>query len=223
MIDSATFLLFLLAVLTLFLSPGPNMAFVMSHGVAYGPRGGLAAALGIGSADVVLTALTATGVTAMVFAWSAAFDVLRIAGAAYLLWLAIKALRSPENSPDSAPDSAPALHTSHAKLVFHSIFKTAMLGSLLNPKALLFFAVFLPQFVNPAKGDIAQQLVMLGLVLSAASVIFNTLLGAFSGRLGSLLARHPRAAIFQKWLLASVLAVLAVRMFLTERPLGRST
>ena len=214
MIDLATFLLFLLAVLTLFLSPGPNMAFVMSHGMAYGPRGGLAAAIGIGSADVVLTALTATGVTAMVFAWSASFDVLRVAGAAYLMWLAIKTLRSPATALTPC--------TSHANLAFHTIAKNAMLGSLLNPKALLFFMVFLPQFVNPAKGYVGLQLVILGLVLSVASVIFNTLLGALSGQLGTLVQRYPRAANFQKWLLGGVLAALAVRMFLTERPLGPS-
>ena len=212
MIDLATFLLFLLAVLTLFLSPGPNMAFVMSHGMAYGPRGGLAAAIGIGGADVVLTALTATGVTAMVFAWSASFDVLRVAGAAYLMWLAIKTLRSPATALTSLKGNA--------NLAFHTIAKNAMLGSLLNPKALLFFMVFLPQFVNPANGHVALQLVILGLVLSAASVVFNTLLGAFSGRLGTLVQRYPRAASFQKWLLGSVLAALAVRVFLTERPLG---
>jgi threonine/homoserine/homoserine lactone efflux protein len=213
MISTTTFLLFLLAVLTLFLSPGPNMAFVMSHGMAYGSRGGLAAAIGIGSADVVLTVLTATGVTAMVFAWSASFDVLRIAGAAYLMWLAIKTLRS--------PTAAPAPGGSTANMAFHKIVRNAMLGSLLNPKALLFFMVFLPQFVDPSKGSIATQLVTLGLVLSAASVVFNTALGAFSGQLGTLVQRHPRAATFQKWLLGGVLAALAVRMFLTERPLGR--
>ena len=213
MINSSTLLIFLLATLTLFLSPGPNMAFVMSHGMAYGPRGGLAAAIGIGVADVVLTALTATGVMAMVFAWSAAFDLLRIAGAAYLLWLAIKTLRSPANA--LAPRGSPA------NLTFRTIAKNAMLGSLLNPKALLFFTLFLPQFVNPATGNMALQLVTLGLLLSAASVVFNTTLGAFSGQLGTLVQRHPRAATFHKWFLSSVLAVLAVRMFLTERPLSR--
>ena len=216
MIDSATLLLFLLAVLTLFLSPGPNMAFVLSHGMAYGPRGGLAAAIGIGSADVVLSVLTATGVTAMVFAWSASFDVLRIAGAAYLLWLAIKTLKTLRSPPQALTPSP-----STANLAFHTIAKNAMLGSLLNPKALLFFLVFLPQFVNPASGRIAPQLLVLGLTLSAASVVFNWTLGSFSGQLGKLLQRHPRAATFQKWLLASVLAALAVRMFLTERPMGR--
>lgn len=213
MIDTSTFLLFLLAVLTLFLSPGPNMAFVMSHGMAYGPRGGLAAAIGIGSADVVLTALTATGVTAMVFAWSASFDVLCIAGAAYLMWLAIKTLGSPMSA------LMPGNRT--ADMALHKIARNAMLNSLLNPKALLFFMVFLPQFVDLSKGNIATQLVILGLALSAASVVFNTTLGAFSGQLGTLVQRHPRAATFQKWLLGSVLAALAVRMFLTERPVGR--
>ena len=213
MIDPATFLLFLLAVLTLFLSPGPNMVFVMSHGVTYGLRGGLAAALGIGCADVVLTILTATGVSAMVFAWSASFDILRMAGAAYLMWLAIKTWRSPHSF------LTPGLQTGH--LAFHEVARNAMLGSLLNPKALLFFTVFLPQFVDTAAGNIALQLITLGLVLSLASVLFNTLLGAFSGQLGRLLQRHPHAALFQKWLLSSILAALAEKMFLTERPLSR--
>ena len=215
MIDFTTFLLFLLAALTLFLSPGPNMAFVMSHGMAYGPSGGLAAAIGIGSADVVLSVLTATGVTAMVFAWSASFDVLRVAGAAYLLWVAVKTVRS------SAPAFIPGSSPSTANLAFHTIARNAMWGSLLNPKALLFFMVFLPQFVNPAAGHIALQLLVLGLTLSAASVVFNWTLGSFSGQLGNLLQRHTRAAIFQKWLMSCVLAALAIRMFLTERPAGR--
>jgi hypothetical protein len=81
-----TLSVFLVAALVLFLSPGPNMAFVLSHGIAYGPRGGFAAALGIGAADLVLTALTAMGVTAIVAAWPPAFDILRYIGALYLVW-----------------------------------------------------------------------------------------------------------------------------------------
>src|SRR6478672_12674135 len=99
MIDPGTLSLFLLAVLALFLSPGPNMAFVLSHGVAHGPRGGIAAALGIGAADLVHTLCAATGVTALVAAWPPAFDVLRYVGAAYLLWLAWQAFRSPAGMP----------------------------------------------------------------------------------------------------------------------------
>jgi threonine/homoserine/homoserine lactone efflux protein len=77
MVDFSTLGLFLLAVLTLFLSPGPNRAFVLSHGIAHGPRGGCAAAAGIACADLVLTALTATGITALAAAWPPSFDVTR--------------------------------------------------------------------------------------------------------------------------------------------------
>src|SRR6478735_8932479 len=88
MIDGSSFLLFLLAVLALFVSPGPNMAFVLSHGVAMGPRAGFAAGLGIAAADLVHTVCAASGVTALVAAWPPAFDLLRHAGALYLLSLA---------------------------------------------------------------------------------------------------------------------------------------
>src|SRR5438445_466619 len=90
MVALSTLSVFLVAVLLLFLSPGPNMAFVLSHGIAYGPRGGFAAALGISAADLVLTVLTAMGVTAIVAAWPPAFDILRYIGALYLVWLAVR-------------------------------------------------------------------------------------------------------------------------------------
>ena len=95
MVALSTLSLFLLAVLVLMLSPGPNMAFVLSHGMALGPRGGLAAALGIAAADLVLTLLTASGVTALLAAWAPMFDLLRYLGALYLLWLAWQAWRQP--------------------------------------------------------------------------------------------------------------------------------
>ena len=89
-VDLTTFLLFSGAVVMMLLSPGHNMAFVRSHGVAFGPRGGLSAAAGIGFADLVMTVLTVTGVTSVVAAWPPSFDLLRYAGTAYLLYLAIR-------------------------------------------------------------------------------------------------------------------------------------
>lgn len=145
MISLATLALFLLAVLALFLSPGPNMAFVLSHGVAHGPRGGFAAALGISSADLVHTLFAATGVTALVAAWPPSFDLLRYAGALYLLWLAVQALRSSGGLPTGARAQPSA---------FARIVRMAFLNNLVNPKALLFFMVFLPQFVDPARGSV---------------------------------------------------------------------
>jgi threonine/homoserine/homoserine lactone efflux protein len=210
MISLATLSVFLLAVLALFLSPGPNMAFVLSHGVAHGMRGGFAAALGIGAADLILTVLAATGITVIVAAWPPAFDILRYAGALYLLRLALQAIRSPGKAAVSA----------RAEIAMTTIFRMAMFNSLLNPKALLFFLVFLPQFVDPAHA-VLPQIVLLGMILSTASVAFNSLLAAFSGQVGRYLARSPLAAKRQGWFLAAVLAALAARLLLLDRPLSR--
>jgi threonine/homoserine/homoserine lactone efflux protein len=208
MITLTTLVLFSVAVVTLLLSPGPNMAFVLSHGVACGRRGGLAAAGGIALADVLLTLLTATGVTAVVAAWPPSFDVLRYAGAAYLLWLAFKALRA---------DGAMVLNQATLP-TSRKVFSMAMLNCLLNPKALLFFMVFLPQFVNPQAGSISMQIMLLGVWLTFIAFVFHVLLGAFAGQIGQLLQRHPRAAVAQRWVLASVLGALALRLLFIERP-----
>ncbi|BEP33717.1 LysE family translocator [Variovorax sp. V59] len=209
MISLATLALFLLAVLALFLSPGPNMAFVLSHGVAHGPRGGFAAALGISSADLVHTLFAATGVTALVAAWPPSFDLLRYAGALYLLWLAVQAVRSGGGLLAGARAQPSA---------FARIVRMAFLNNLVNPKALLFFMVFLPQFVDPARGSVPLQLVQLGVMLSAAALAFNTLLGACSGQVGRWLQRRPGTEKFQRGLLALVMVGLAIRLLLLDRP-----
>ncbi|MBB3639074.1 LysE family translocator [Variovorax atrisoli] len=211
MIGLATLSLFLLAVLALFLSPGPNMAFVLSHGVAHGPRGGFAAAIGISAADLVHTLFAATGVTALVAAWPPSFDVLRYAGALYLVWLAVQALRS--GGLRMGAQAQPA--------GFGRIVRMALLNNLVNPKALLFFMVFLPQFVDPSHGSVPLQLVQLGVVLSMAALAFNTLLGACSGQIGRWLHSRPGAARFQSGLLAAVMLGLAVRLLFLDRPSPR--
>jgi len=214
MIGLATLSLFLLAVLALFLSPGPNMAFVLSHGVAHGPRGGFAAALGITAADLVHTLFAATGVTALVAAWPPSFDLLRYAGALYLVWLAVQALRS--GSGGGLRVGAQARPAGFGRIV-----RMALLNNLVNPKALLFFMVFLPQFVDPARGSVPLQLVQLGVVLSMAALAFNTLLGACSGQVGRWLHGRPGAARFQSGLLAAVMLGLAVRLLFLDRPSPR--
>lgn len=212
MISTPTLLLFLAATLALFLSPGPNMAFVLSHATTHGPRGGLAVALGIGLADVVLTVLTATGVAGMVAAWPPSFDLLRLGGAAYLLWMAWNAWHHPGQL---------ALTRTGAQSLF-TVFWRSALNSLLNPKALLFFLVFLPQFVEASDTPVALQLALLGGVLTIASVVFHGALGLVGGQLANALsarlAHSPRLAKLPGRMQALVLAALAVRLLLTQRP-----
>lgn len=209
--DPSTLSLFLLAALALFLSPGPNMAFVLSHGVALGPRGGVAAACGIAVADLLLTVLTATGITAMVAAWPPSFDLVRYLGAVYLAWLAVQAFRS--------HDPARAARREHKSLA--QVFARAVLNSLLNPKALLFFIVFLPQFVVPSHGAVVLQLLVLGCTLAVAGLVFHSALGACSGQVGVFLQRNPRAVRYQDWFLGAVLLALAVRLVVLDRPAPR--
>lgn len=211
MVAWSTLSLFLVAVLVLMLSPGPNMAFVLSQGVARGAAGGIAAALGITAADLVLTLLTASGVTALLAAWPPMFDLLRYLGALYLGWLAWQAMRSSGALPPLMAGKVP----------LGSVFRMAMLNSLLNPKALLFFMVFLPQFVDAGRGQIVAQLLILGMTLSLVALLFNSVLGAFGGQLGRWLQHHPRTAFWQRWLLACVLLGLALRLLLLERPVLR--
>ena len=208
MVDLATLLLFVGAVLLLLMSPGPNMAFVIAHGARYGWRGGVAAAFGIGAADVVLTALTAAGLTAVIAQWPPSFDLIRAAGAVYLLWMAYQAIRTPAALPADSPIQAS----------LGSVFVRAMLNSLLNPKALLFFMVFLPQFVDRGTSQVTQQLVILGGVLTLMAIAFHAVLGLLGGAIRGLLSRRVGAVQWQSRCMALVLVLLAVRLALTSRP-----
>ena len=208
MVEPSTLLLFAGAVLLLLMSPGPNMAFVIAHGASYGWRGGVAAALGIGAADLVLTALTAAGLTAAIAQWPPSFDLIRWAGAFYLLWMAWNALR------------VRAGGSTHATLEMSlmSVFIRAMLNSLLNPKALLFFMVFLPQFVVRGSAAVALQIVILGLVLTLIAIIFHVVLGLMGGIIRGYATHQGEPAKWQSRGLAFVLVLLAVRLAFTSRP-----
>jgi len=203
--------LFSLAVLALLLSPGPNMMFVLSHGVAHGSRAGVAAALGMCAADLVMTLLAATGTTAIITAWPPSFDVLRIVGAVYLLWIVVQKLCSV---------GKPAIENCRSTSLLH-VSRMAMLNSLFNPKALLFFILILPQFVVPAQGNIPLQLIVLGCVAAVEALAFHIVLGLFSGRIGAYLNQRPRFAIYQSRIFAAVLVTLALRLLLLERPATR--
>jgi threonine/homoserine/homoserine lactone efflux protein len=202
-----TLLLFSAAVLGLLLAPGPNMAFLFAHSLSHGPRGGLAVATGILLADLCLAALTAAGVTSVVMAFPASFDLIRWAGAAYLLWLAAKSLRT-----RTAADA-------NVQVVgrFGRIVGSSTVNSLFNPKALLFFLVFLPQFVDPSRGQVAAQLAVLGGVLSVEAFAFHAILGLLGGSAGARLKRPGTARVLGQ-LQGMVFLALAARLLVIERP-----
>ena len=203
-----TLLLFVVAVLGLMVSPGPNMAMVVSQSLSHGVRGGIVSAAGIFVADLIMTLLVCAGIATLAAAWPPSFDTLRYLGAGYLAWLAFNALRRrttglPGNPRETSRGNA---------------FRDSTLVSLLNPKALLFFLVFLPQFVDPHRGAVTMQLLILGLTLSCVALAFHALLGVFSGHVASVFHEQAGSMRWLDRLQAGVLLGLAIRLLFLERP-----
>ncbi|KIH83711.1 hypothetical protein UCMB321_2620 [Pseudomonas batumici] len=208
MIDLSSLAVFAAAVMMLLVIPGPNMAFVTTHAVAHGWKGGVAAALGITLADLLMTVAVSAGIGGLVMSWAPAFELIRWAGAAYLLWLAWMALRV---TATAAQDQAPLVS-------MRSIFVRATLNSLLNPKALLFFMVFLPQFVSLERGSITLQLVGLGILLALIALVFHSSLAVFASLVRGRLPAGGLSRRLGSYGFAAVMAGLAARLVLLNRP-----
>lgn len=148
----STLALFAVAALALIAIPGPNMLFVAAQSMAGGRRAGISAALGLLTGTLIYVAAAAAGVAALIASSALAFDVLRYAGAAYLIYLGIKAWRS--------RDAPAAIGFERGRA-----YRQAIVVQLLNPKVALFFLAFLPQFVDPRQGPAATQVVVLGAIL----------------------------------------------------------
>lgn len=206
--DATNLYLFMIAALLLLIVPGPNMAMVTSHALAHGWRAGLAAALGITLADILMTLMVSAGLGALVMSWAPAFDLLRWAGAGYLLWLAWQALKTAPANTDAQPVQAS----------LRNVFAQATLNSLLNPKALLFFMVFLPQFVTVGADSITLQLMFLGALLALIALIFHALLGFCAGRLHGRLHDGLLSKRLGAYAFAAVMTALAARLLLLNRP-----
>jgi len=158
--DLASFVLFFVAALAIAVSPGPGIFYVAARTLAGGRREGLASSFGTGLGGLVHVAGGAVGVSALVLASAEAFTLLKIAGAAYLVWLGIKAVREARIAIDMRAEPTGARRALREGIVVEA----------LNPKTAAFFLAFLPQFVDPAVGPVWLQFLLLGLV----SVILNT-------------------------------------------------
>jgi threonine/homoserine/homoserine lactone efflux protein len=188
------------------LSPGPNMAYLVSRSICQGRAAGLVSLGGVALGFLTYMLLAAFGITALMFAIPYAYDGLRLCGAAYLAWMAWNALRPGGQSPfqvrELAPDSP------------RRLFAMGLLTNLLNPKIAALYLSLLPQFVDRAAGDVMGQTLALGATQIAISVTVNALIVATAGSVAAFLTGRPIWARLQRWLMGGVLAGLAVRMAL---------
>lgn len=199
------FVLFMAGALTLNIAPGPDMAFVLAQSTARGTHAGLLAALGIGAGCVVHVLLATFGLSAVLAASPLAFDIVRYAGAAYLLWIAIAMVRNPPHLSEATP-TVSAIHT----------FRQGMLTNVTNPKVAIFFIAFLPQFVVPGPTAWAQFL-LLGLSFNISGTLVCCLVALGGGALASRLRHHPLMGRIMGWLSACVMLALAMRLVLADR------
>ncbi len=205
LLSASTALAFFAASVLLALVPGPDNVFVLLHAAAHGARAGLLVVLGLCSGLLFHTAAVALGLAALLATSSAAFTFLKILGAAYLLWLAWLSWRAAAGLQDT--ETPPPLGAPQTYL-------RGVLMNISNPKVALFFLAFLPQFVEPAGGPVALQILQLGGVFMLATLLTFGAIALLAGRFGQLLLHSPHAQVRLNRLASVVFAGLALRLVL---------
>jgi threonine/homoserine/homoserine lactone efflux protein len=201
--------LYLAACVLLVLTPGPNLLYLISRTLCQGRGAGLVSLAGTTTGFLFHILAAALGLTAVFVAVPVLYDVLRWAGAAYLLWLAIDTLRSSGAGlfePRSLPAERPA-----------RLYRTGLLTSILNPKVALFYAALFPQFVQPALGHVFMQSLFLGVTQIVIALVGDTLFILAAAQVARWLARRPRWARVQRYVQSGVFAAIAVRLAVDDR------
>ncbi|WP_341248576.1 LysE family translocator [Cupriavidus pauculus] len=203
-----TLLPFLGIAILLSLAPGPDNIFVLLQSAMHGTRAGLTVVLGLCTGLVVHTAVVAVGLAALLAASAVAFTVLKIAGALYLVYLAWQAFRAPVG--EIGKSDMPVRAGRH-------MYWRGVVMNLTNPKVVIFFLAFLPQFVDARQGHVALQLMVLGFVFIVATLLVFGSIAWFSGVFGRLLMRSARAQRAINWFAGTVFLALAGRLALSQR------
>lgn len=202
--DTSVLLAYTLACFVLFITPGPDMSLFLAKTVAGGRKAGMAAMLGAFAGCVVHTMLAALGLSALLAASQTAFFVLKVVGGFYLLWLAVDAIRH-----------GSALNIRSDARAELSVWRTFLLGlgvNLTNPKVVLFFVTFLPQFVSPSDPFAAQKLLFLGLYFTLINLPLCALLVLAADRVIALLKTRPRVMRGIDYAFAGIFGAFAVKI-----------
>lgn len=201
--------LFALACLVLVLTPGPNMVYCISRTLSQGRAAGLISLAGVALGFVLHLLAASLGLTALLLAVPLAFEAIKVVGAAYLLYLAWQAVKP----GGAAPFETRALSHDRPRKLFAMGFMT----NLLNPKVAMFYLSFFPQFLHPERGDVLLQSLSLGAVQISVSCAVNALLIFFAGGVAGFLNRNVVWLRVQRYIMGTVLALLAVRLLSEKR------
>jgi len=210
MIAPETFFTFFAASIVLAFAPGPDNIFVLTQSALYGRKAGWLITLGLCTGLLGHTTAVVIGVAAIIQASAVAFAALKIVGACYLLYLAWQAFRAPASAIASSSDAAAGPDGLR-------LYRRGIIMNLTNPKVSIFFLAFLPQFVNTARGDVAQQMIALGATFILATILVFGSVAMVASALGHWLQRSSRAQVVMNRVAAAIFAALALRLLLAER------
>lgn len=203
----SVFLAYLVAVIALTLTPGPDMTLFLGKAIGQSRKAGVAAFAGASTGLIVHTVLVAVGLSALLAASTTAFTILKVVGAAYLVYLAFQAIRH---------GSALSVGGKGSSDPIGKVYLKGLMVNLLNPKIIVFFVTFLPQFVTPTDPHAAGKLLFLGLMFVVVATPISIAMIWSAGSLASFLKRSPRTTRAVDWLFASVMGAFAVRLILAQ-------
>ena len=202
--------LFVMALVVVYLLPGPDMILLLETGARHGKSLALATAIGLAMARSLHVALSAIGLSVLFKTQPWTFALVRYAGSAYLIWLGISILRASSESILKA-SNGPVTTSINRRSVGQAV-QRGLLTNLLNPKALLFCSVLLPQFVSPQEGTTIPQFVLLGTVLVATGLMFDVIYSLGGSWLGRFIRQSPRLQRLQRWLFGMLLLGFGARI-----------
>ena len=208
MIDLTTLAAYVAVVLGFVFIPGPATLLTVARATSSGTRAGIATGFGIAAGDIIHTFTAIVGISAIIATSAVLFSIIKYIGAAYLVYLGIRAIL--QKAPTNPTAAALAISAGKA-------FRQAILAEVLNPKTALFFLAFLPQFVVPENGSVALQLTILGILFVLLGLVSTVVFAVCAGRLGSFLRRNPTVLKWQGKVVGSIYCALGARLALQER------
>lgn len=209
MIDPAVLPGYLLAVLLVTIPPGPDNAYIIAVAIDRGARAGVLSAAGMSLGMLVHATAAALGLALVLRSAPIALTVVRLGGAAYLGWLAFTTLRSARRAGPAGAVRPPD----------RQILGRAVLTNLTNPKIILFFAAFLPQFARDGRGPVALQFLALGLIFLLVGLAWDSVVGLSAARLGDVFKNNARAATAVTTAAGLTFATLALLLLLEALPI----
>lgn len=204
--ESSALLVFALASIGLLLIPGPAVLYIVAHGIEHGRKAAVVSALGVETGAFVHAVAATLGLSAILLSSATAFSAVKYVGAAYLIILGIKTLRTRDDAAASVDRQPKRLR---------DLYTRGTVVNILNPKVALFFFAFLPQFVDPDRGSVAAQTLLLGVIFVLLAACTDCCYAMISGSAGGLLKNNPRFANFRRYFSGGMYLVLGVMTVFT--------